>query len=1271
MIKTTHLPVALRGLFCSLGVIAAASALTGCQDEDYGFTKQEVSDAVYDRNFIAEFGDISPEQSWDLSSYATQKRSTVTAEDAQSFGALTRSVYEQNPEFIQGKMTYMDDWFDVPNNMLEAFLSNLKEGENNIQKKNPNAEMGFSFDASNEEFYFVPVFVGKSGIASELHMVVKNTNETYDKCIWSKSERIQKIPNGQIGWQNMVGTMDYWLIKDDRANTMDADYIHAQPIKFDFTGMEAEVSFYLHITTGHLDYATRNGNEHDRNTENASSGGEANLAFTGMKVLSSSEKFCVLDPNIFHLDNEIITRFNCSKAYMIGCEDAISPNDWGKPFTRKTSAGDETFSMNSNKYSYTDKNGTQRSVDRWVGDDDINDLVFMILARDLKVKPRTEKISKRYLFEDMGSVVDWDFNDVVVDIYQEKTNGVVTSQYAYLRHRCGTTPFQIKVGDKVLDFPVNSTEKSNGFIAGKQSDRLSSEFGDNSRVDLSQLGNPWNPETNNVSITVIPRDIYENQLQGTSSTEVNIGYFIHEYGRTETFPRNGDVPRIIAVDTDFGWTREDVNINSDSWNSYDLTVNINTDQQSSGQTTAGGSVDGLLNVTTQSPNVGHYMKGSTNRTANLTAVSNSKYQFVNWTGSGIPSGKENDASISIPVNNNLNITANFRYAGDINRNGTYNLTWNKDSKNQDKGNVVAKIGTPETLGAEVASGTTSHKKGEVVTLTATPTDDNYGFLYWKDANGNIDRRQTITVGGSDLNLTAYFRQKWTLNLNLSNTDKATEWDKVSFTINGTTKNPNNNGQTSFTVLEDEDILVTASSSRVNGEWNAMFDYNIGNYTKPDIHNGTETSLGKLDYNNKTYVVDVRYQVQGNAGVMNNGKFSGDSSVGTVVLYVNGTSVKDAEGNDSHEGWLHYNTNFEFRATAKDGYEFVEWSGKNNTTTTLSDTNNGNNGTYYVNGVFRPATKKHTLTLKLNQNADQDENISIWINGTQATKSSDGKSYSAQVETGTQLTITAQHNNYTADWNKTYAKFKLSDGTILENGVAKTLNNWMPDYDLEIPISSISYYVSVVVKLNGNVINDFSNICNVTIDNKTENPTYLEENKQVNFAVSPKNGDSFYGYNWMGWKSGDWTSTDRTISSHNNSRALILDALFEESEITYGVLGYGDGTDITWKTIENANDLVNITNLLTSTKRTLELNFNSSPNDVSVSIWLFDDEDQQFKIKACGENGVKINNNKVTLTLEESEVTQYKKTKKIILQAWKPNNSGSSALLKSVNLLKTN
>jgi hypothetical protein len=191
---------------------------------------------------------------------------------------------------------------------------------------------------------------------------------------------------------------------------------------------------------------------------------------------------------------------------------------------------------------------------------------------------------------------DYDFNDIVVDLTQitiqkyniiiNENDGIdsndddnfgedpikpvlepdgdpVITQEATFKWLCGTLPFQISIGSdnniytfgKVTD-PTNQSQ-TNAQLAGTTSsistyspeNGYSTGWAPSFTVNFSQTStpaNPWNPESNNISASI--------WTKGTSPTEEADDE--SEGVWTSTFPEQGDVPYIIAVDQDQEWTEE-------------------------------------------------------------------------------------------------------------------------------------------------------------------------------------------------------------------------------------------------------------------------------------------------------------------------------------------------------------------------------------------------------------------------------------------------------------------------------------------------------------------------------------------------------------------------------------------------------------------------------------------------------------------------------------------------------------------------------------------
>lgn len=142
-------------------------------------------------------------------------------------------------------------------------------------------------------------------------------------------------------------------------------------------------------------------------------------------------------------------------------------------------------------------------------------------------------VSRRYLIEDLGSTDDFDFNDIVIDVEQRVVveNGVEGTplQMATLRHLGGVLPWNIKIGDT--------------WFSGAENTMLKGEIGSDASVTKDVTG--WNPEENNITVKVA----------GNQTGSVCL----------IPFPKKGEVPMVIAVDTYQQWMDERQSIPSTWW----------------------------------------------------------------------------------------------------------------------------------------------------------------------------------------------------------------------------------------------------------------------------------------------------------------------------------------------------------------------------------------------------------------------------------------------------------------------------------------------------------------------------------------------------------------------------------------------------------------------------------------------------------------------------------------------------------------------------------
>jgi len=225
-------------------------------------------------------------------------------------------------------------------------------------------------------------------------------------------------------------------------------------------------------------------------------------------------------------------------------------------------------------------------------DRDYNDVVLVVVGNpDVPGEiPVTEEeytvpcnVSKRYMIEDLGSADDFDFNDIVVDVYQnitqkwkrklagdiEISNEYVSTEYgpqeAVIRAMGGTLDFTVTIGSTSwtkstgVPFDTNLTSFNIGTMYNTQNGYIY----DKVLAKFTVTG--WNPDDNNISVEVV-KDV---------DTSVDNDHIIYEI----PFPKKGDIPMIVAVDAteSWSWMNERIGI-PEWWISDDDTIHIEDEE---------------------------------------------------------------------------------------------------------------------------------------------------------------------------------------------------------------------------------------------------------------------------------------------------------------------------------------------------------------------------------------------------------------------------------------------------------------------------------------------------------------------------------------------------------------------------------------------------------------------------------------------------------------------------------------------------------------------
>ena len=200
-------------------------------------------------------------------------------------------------------------------------------------------------------------------------------------------------------------------------------------------------------------------------------------------------------------------------------------------------------------------------------DRDYNDVVLVVVGNpDVPGEiPVTEEeytvpsnVSKRYMIEDLGSADDFDFNDIVVDVYQNITQvwkrklaGDIEISNEYVRTDYGPQEAIVRAMGGTLDFTVTigntSWTKSTGvpFDTNLTSFNIGTMYNTQSGFDYDKVlakftVTGWDPDDNNISVEVVKN----------VDTSVDNDHIIY----TIPFPKKGAIPMIVAVDATESWS---------------------------------------------------------------------------------------------------------------------------------------------------------------------------------------------------------------------------------------------------------------------------------------------------------------------------------------------------------------------------------------------------------------------------------------------------------------------------------------------------------------------------------------------------------------------------------------------------------------------------------------------------------------------------------------------------------------------------------------------
>ena len=483
----------MRKIFLqSVIALSAITAFMSCSKDIEALNASAIEEKQkndYASSFVAKYGPIDPNQSWDFTTgerrLATRGATTISTtimENGISWGDPSKiEVTQGDPSWLKSFIQVSSDNVTEKNGaLLNAMVKALPEGEGRTGKS-------VVLVAPSSGFWIYPVFSG--GLL------------TYDLKV-------------KVGNQAPVTVFTKDWINFQTINGMNKDTEHADGGIINMKGVyiEAPVGTAIEVYIDNIYCYTK------------AAGNDAyEKAFPSPAGTTNGRAIYVdIDEGIRPEIEGVTLKENAVIKY-IGIEDISA----GAPLT---------------------------------GDNDFNDLVLAVIGNpDVPQEKIIEEdqyevetcVPKRYMIEDLGSIGDFDFNDIVVDVedYTVEThkvtyeNGVIKTDVvestksapskAIIRALGGTIDFELQIGDtkwkkSESDYVVTTMYNTQGTI---DYDKVLAEF--------EVTG--WNASDNNISVTVTEK----------SGNVVNI-----------KFPKKGTAPMIIAVDPTQKWMGERVSVPS-------------------------------------------------------------------------------------------------------------------------------------------------------------------------------------------------------------------------------------------------------------------------------------------------------------------------------------------------------------------------------------------------------------------------------------------------------------------------------------------------------------------------------------------------------------------------------------------------------------------------------------------------------------------------------------------------------------------------------------
>lgn len=469
----------------ALGAMALA-LLPSCQDEDFGYTAEEIR---YAKNFTEKYGEIAPDKNWDLSTYGTHYGDEAGAGTRAAgepgdklYGYYDAATQNENMQFVK------KGWWEVPKNTLKWMEKALAEG-----KDNRYLGSNFILQLPANDFAIVPIFQGHSGINSELEVKINGYQITK---VWGRSEDI--LVNDRTMTESEAANLAYPTTTDPTTGNIKTanNTYNSTTGKYEPDNKWHTLGYYAGVTQA---------SQADQET-----GGRGVEYNDGITEYVYPTYPCwmewahrVMSKPIYFRKNKISTSYpymylslhNTGKQvidHKDGVEriwdyniwlDERGPNVWTKVGNRLTSINPakRMLALNIPTADRPNKDALPKihegqgdnyrepsqvmiiaceDADGVASDNDVNDVAFLIIGYPNvpTVIPTEEVIKKRYMCEDLGATDDFDFNDIVIDVTQ-------TMQYQLVTTPAGMEDYDFNDqfnGDNVTGVEIESMQPLDG-----------------------------------------------------------------------------------------------------------------------------------------------------------------------------------------------------------------------------------------------------------------------------------------------------------------------------------------------------------------------------------------------------------------------------------------------------------------------------------------------------------------------------------------------------------------------------------------------------------------------------------------------------------------------------------------------------------------------------------------------------------------------------------------------------------------------------------------